>query len=356
MKRVSAFISNRFLPLSGAEISIIERLSLLQENSFSCNIISIDSCLEKNNTVKMLELMNIQYLEDKDCIEYQYENIPVKIYFEDKFFQAIRLSISLLKNTDFIIAFFISPLTYYVCSEIKVKTVYFIHSKGFPKVKDKMPAGMKEYILRQKKFFVASEFMKKEFYKEWGLEAKVFYELINLEKYLVRDNVKKFITLINPAEKKGLNLFLKIAEKLNEKQFLIVGGWQDHQESIRKIKKKYPNISYQPPEKNMKKVYQKTGILLFPSLYEEAFGRVIIEAALNGIPVISSNKGALPETVSEGGILLNPEDINRWISTLIKFESPDYYQEYSEKSLNRAKNYYSGLKQNSEDFIRIFRI
>jgi len=36
-----------------------------------------------------------------------------------------------------------------------------------------------------------------------------------------------------------------------------------------------------------------------PSLWNEAFGRVVIEAFSFGIPVICSNKGALPELIEQ---------------------------------------------------------
>jgi hypothetical protein len=37
-----------------------------------------------------------------------------------------------------------------------------------------------------------------------------------------------------------------------------------------------------------------------PSFWEEAFGRSIVEAQLNGIPVVASRRGGIPEALNGG--------------------------------------------------------
>ena len=44
-------------------------------------------------------------------------------------------------------------------------------------------------------------------------------------------------------------------------------------------------------------VFANTKMLLMPSLWLESFGLVAVEAMLNGIPVLASNRGALPDTI-----------------------------------------------------------
>ena len=39
-------------------------------------------------------------------------------------------------------------------------------------------------------------------------------------------------------------------------------------------------------------------------MFHEPFGRVAAEAMINGIPALVSDRGALPETVGDGGIVL----------------------------------------------------
>jgi glycosyltransferase involved in cell wall biosynthesis len=68
------------------------------------------------------------------------------------------------------------------------------------------------------------------------------------------------------------------------------------------------NVTLMPNDPDARKFYRRTKILLMPSLVENA-GLVASEAMMNGIPVIASNRGGLPETVGEAGILI---DIPSW--------------------------------------------
>ena len=52
-------------------------------------------------------------------------------------------------------------------------------------------------------------------------------------------------------------------------------------------------------------IYKKTSIAVVCSRWEEPFGRTSLEATANGCAVIISNKGGLPETVTNGRILKN---------------------------------------------------
>ena len=55
--------------------------------------------------------------------------------------------------------------------------------------------------------------------------------------------------------------------------------------------------------------FRKTKVLLAPSLWNESFFLVAAEPMTNGIPVLASNRGALPDTMGDGGFLL---DIPVW--------------------------------------------
>jgi hypothetical protein len=67
----------------------------------------------------------------------------------------------------------------------------------------------------------------------------------------------------------------------------------------------------------MRHVYEQTALLFMPSQVEEAFGRVIVEAAANGIPVVASDIGGIPEALADGGVLIPHTDpAERWAEAI----------------------------------------
>jgi glycosyltransferase involved in cell wall biosynthesis len=68
------------------------------------------------------------------------------------------------------------------------------------------------------------------------------------------------------------------------------------------------NVKIWDNQKDMRSVYAVTDILLVPSQFIETFGRVIIEAQLNGIPVVAADVGGIPYTLGQGGFLVKPKD------------------------------------------------
>ena len=91
------------------------------------------------------------------------------------------------------------------------------------------------------------------------------------------------------------------------------------------------NVTLLAPQKDMRKVYGRCKILLVPSLWEEAYGRVVTEAQFSGIPVVASNRGGLPEAVGPGGILIEPDGpIEEWVSVIRElWQNDEFYKERS---------------------------
>ena len=91
------------------------------------------------------------------------------------------------------------------------------------------------------------------------------------------------------------------------------------------------NVTLLSPQKDMREIYGKCRLLLVPSVWEEAYGRVATEAQVSGIPVIASTRGGLPEAVGSGGILLDPAGpIEPWVNSVRKLWSDKtYYKELS---------------------------
>jgi glycosyltransferase involved in cell wall biosynthesis len=57
-----------------------------------------------------------------------------------------------------------------------------------------------------------------------------------------------------------------------------------------------------------RQLYESIDVLVVPSLWEEPFGMIVIEAYMQGVPVIAARRGGLPEIVDDGvtGRLYDP--------------------------------------------------
>lgn len=156
-----------------------------------------------------------------------------------------------------------------------------------------------------------SKFIKQESIKYSHCVNSVFYPAF--DKLDFTPTLGKFLTFINPVKEKGADFILKLAQALPEEHFICVEGWYKNKEFCSKM---LSNMTYFQPQFNMDKIWKKTRILLVPSNVPEAFGRVIVEANLRGIPVIAHNVGGVSEAMNGAGILQNSLKIKDWIQSI----------------------------------------
>jgi alpha-1,3-rhamnosyl/mannosyltransferase len=79
--------------------------------------------------------------------------------------------------------------------------------------------------------------------------------------------------------------------------------------------------------------------LVFPSLWE-GFGLPAVEAMSCGIPVLSSNRGSLPEVVGDAGLYFDPENVDEIAACVRTFLSqPDLRARLRATALARVKNF-----------------
>jgi len=133
-------------------------------------------------------------------------------------------------------------------------------------------------------------------------------ELTKYNKWHVTKPIKypANILLIGTKSNKNLERVLPALQDLNVVVH-IIGKLKKSQKRLLKLNElkynSYFNISYE----EVVKLYLKCDILCFPSLYE-GFGMPIIEAQILGVPVITSNNGAMKEVAAESACLIDPYD------------------------------------------------
>jgi glycosyltransferase involved in cell wall biosynthesis len=124
------------------------------------------------------------------------------------------------------------------------------------------------------------------------------------------------ILFVNPVAAKGVHIAAAIAERLEHRRFLFVKAWPD-QDRAPHIPVRLPNVEWVESSLDMRALYGRARLLLVPSIWEEGFGRVIVEAQISGIPCVASDRGALPDTVGEGGVVLSlAEPVERWCAAV----------------------------------------
>jgi len=167
-----------------------------------------------------------------------------------------------------------------------------------------------------------------------GVQAEVLVPVVDFRRYRTERTDARFVTLISPHPKKGIDLVLEVARSLPGTPFLLVEGWpmgRREWHALRTRVAQLPNVTLRRSSADVRDVYQDTLVLLNPSRME-TFGRVVVEAQVSGIPVLAREVGALPWVVGKGGVVL-PEraGADAWIAALAGVVSdPERYAELSE--------------------------
>lgn len=141
-----------------------------------------------------------------------------------------------------------------------------------------------------------SEYLR-AYIRQWGgLDSTVIYfPVFGSEPFpLLGSFHNEFVTLINPSGNKGIAIFLALAEKFPEIKFAGVPTWATTTADLDALAS-LSNVTLLDPVDNIDEIFARTRILLVPSLCPEAFGNVVVEAMLRGIPVLASDDGGLRE-------------------------------------------------------------
>jgi glycosyltransferase involved in cell wall biosynthesis len=152
-----------------------------------------------------------------------------------------------------------------------------------------------------------------------GLDCVVIPPVVRAESYLAGASGGK-VLFVNPVPIKGVELTFALAAFCPDILFLVAESWNlepTWRSLCRHRARALGNVEWLAPTDDMRTVYAQARVLLMPSVWEESFGRTVIEAQINGLPVLASRRGALPEVVGAGGVVLDPhEPVQAWAAAL----------------------------------------
>ena len=226
------------------------------------------------------------------------------------------------------------------------------------------------------RFIANSQYTQQWITSIWGRDSHVVYPHIDFDFYTAPDGSSDSFSMINPIGMKGGQIFRAVAEQFPERDFLAKRGWYSFRtddyswdlETLRIQGNTFHGVPLNIPDEELKKngptdvtfddvenvtftnkqeilaFYANTNVLLVPSVWQETFGRVVLEAMWNGIPVIASHQGGLPEACGGAGLLVedftNPE---AWAEKLGRMDDPAVYDGFAEQGRKRAEQYKAEL-------------
>ena len=178
------------------------------------------------------------------------------------------------------------------------------------------PDPLKKALLsRAAAIITVSDYMK-DYIKRWsGLESVVLrfpvYGAGPYPHFGRFDFDNGFVTMINPCAIKGISILLELAERFPQIRFASVVTWGTVKSELQALEA-LPNMTILQPSESMDEVLGQTRLLLAPSLWGEAFGQVVVDAMLRGIPVLASNSGGLPEAKLGVDYVLPVKQVERY--------------------------------------------
>ena len=195
--------------------------------------------------------------------------------------------------------------------------------------------------LRQVQYLSNSNFTARKYLERFGISSNVMPPLFRADDYRTA-RVPENVTFINPKPVKGSELAYALVAQCPEIPFNFVESRKlldPEREFLDRFMEAHPNLSFTPRTKNMKRVYGKAKIVLAPSKWEEAWGRIASEAHFSGIPVLASNRGGLPESVGPGGPVLDADGpVENWALALRKLWNDECcYSEMSAAALDYSR-------------------
>lgn len=169
-------------------------------------------------------------------------------------------------------------------------------------------------LLQNTSGILASSRYLKNYLKEWGpFEAELFHFPVHgkgpFRHYHNFDS--GYITMVNPSDIKGLPIFMELARQFPRLPFAAVPTWATTDDNLQLLRS-LPNMTILNRVDDIDEIIRQTRVLIVPSLWGEAFGAIIVDGLLRGIPVLASNVGGTSEAKLGTEYLLPVQPIARY--------------------------------------------
>lgn len=207
---------------------------------------------------------------------------------------------------------------------------------------------------------VPSRFAAAYYGKALGLRCQVLPNLVARDRVEVGEVEPRFASFVNPLFEKGVLAFARMAEGLGKRRpeipLLVVEarGTERTLASCGLDLRVHGNVFLMSHTTDPRRFWRKTRVCLMPSLWWENQPLVAIEAMINGIPVIGSDRGGIPETLGHAGIVLplpdrltpstralpTAEEVAPWVEAIIRlWDDPGFFEEHRRRAREEARRW-----------------
>jgi glycosyltransferase involved in cell wall biosynthesis len=207
---------------------------------------------------------------------------------------------------------------------------------------------------------VPSQFAAYHYRKTLGLDCTVLSNLVDWSRIRAETRDPRYLTFVNPSYEKGVYAFARIADELGRRRPDIPLLVVESRGSERTLVdcgidlRPHGTVHLMAHTDDPRHFWSVTRVCVMPSLAEETQGLTAVEAMANGIPVIASDRGALPETLGVEGILLplperltpaarslpDPEEAAPWVEAVARlWDEGAFYAEHQERAIAESRRW-----------------
>jgi glycosyltransferase involved in cell wall biosynthesis len=207
---------------------------------------------------------------------------------------------------------------------------------------------------------VPSEYARRFYARRIGLEAVAIPYPVRPDRVVATNPEPTYLTFVNPQPAKGVTVFARLASELDRRRpdipLLVVegrgeaGSLADAGLDLSGLR----NLHRMANTPDPRQFYRVSRAVLVPSLWRETFGRVAAEALANGLPVLASDRGALPSTLGEagfvftlperctpaGGVVPSAREVAPWVAVIEKlWDDPAFEGAHRARALEAARQW-----------------
>jgi len=185
--------------------------------------------------------------------------------------------------------------------------------------------------------------------------SEVLYPIVKEQDIALPDTREPgtYITLVNGNLLKGVDVFLRVADRMKEHSFMGVRAYYRHVQVHNTENVKWENYS-----DDVRPILAKTRILMVPSM-TESWSRIAFEAMYNGIPVLytrpydqpsfpGGTTHAMEEWIGDSAIACDRTNIDEWVEAIRMLDDPVVYNEWSARARTKARSL--NLYQNADKY------